>query len=65
MGGLDAIAGIMQIFSATYLPGPLLILLQQAAIPVSMVISKYMLGATYNKYQVVLIKGYALVIPAE
>jgi hypothetical protein len=27
MGGLDAMAGIMQVFSATYLPGPLLILL--------------------------------------
>ena len=27
MGGLDACAGIMQVFSATYLPGPLLILL--------------------------------------
>jgi hypothetical protein len=27
MGGLDAIAGIMQVFAATYLPGPLLILL--------------------------------------
>jgi hypothetical protein len=27
MGGLDAIAGIMQVFSATYLPGPMIILL--------------------------------------
>lgn len=27
MGGLDAIAGIMQVFAATYLPGPLIILL--------------------------------------
>jgi drug/metabolite transporter (DMT)-like permease len=51
MGGLDALAGIMQIFAATYLPGPLLILLQQAAIPVSMVISRYLLNAQYNKYQ--------------
>lgn len=41
----------MQIFSATYLPGPLLILLGQAAIPVSMVISKYLLSAKYNKFQ--------------
>lgn len=53
MGTLDAIAAIMQVFSATYLPGPLLILLQQAAIPISMVISKYMLNATYNRYQYV------------
>jgi drug/metabolite transporter (DMT)-like permease len=51
MGGLDALAGIMQIFGATYLPGPLIILLLQAAIPVSMVISKYLLKATYNTYQ--------------
>lgn len=44
-------AGILQIFSATYLPGPLLILLGQAAIPVSMIISKYLLKAQYNTYQ--------------
>lgn len=41
----------MQIFSATYLPGPLVILLSQAAIPVSMVISKYLLKAVYSRYQ--------------
>jgi drug/metabolite transporter (DMT)-like permease len=51
MGGLDAIAGIMQVFSATYLPGALLILLSQAAIPMSMIISKNMLDAKYSKYQ--------------
>jgi hypothetical protein len=27
MGGLDAIAGIMQVFAATYLPGPIIILM--------------------------------------
>ncbi len=27
MGALDAVAGIMQVFAATYLPGPLIILL--------------------------------------
>lgn len=48
MGILDGIASIMQIFSATYLPGPLLILLAQAAIPVSMGISKYLLKAKYS-----------------
>jgi hypothetical protein len=48
MGALDAIAGIMQIFGATYLPGPLIILLLQAAIPVSMVISKYLKGDKYS-----------------
>ena len=51
MGALDAMAGIMQIFGATYLPGPLIILLLQAAIPVSMVISKYLISARYNMYQ--------------
>lgn len=51
MGGLDAVAGIMQIFSATYLPGALIILLSQAAIPVSMIISSYLLKAKYNKFQ--------------
>ena len=51
MGGLDAIAGIMQVFAATYLPGPLLILLSQAAIPISMVISRYLINARYNRYQ--------------
>eukprot|EP00981_Chlorochromonas_danica_P014257 scaffold7628_cov253-Ochromonas_danica.AAC.18 len=33
MGALDALAGIMQIFGSTYLPGPMIILLLQAAIP--------------------------------
>lgn len=51
MGTLDALAGIMQVFSVTYLPGPLVILLSQAAIPVSMVISKYLLKAKYNLFQ--------------
>ena len=51
MGGLDAIAGIMQVFAATYLPGPLLILLGQAAIPMSMLISKYLLKCEYTLFQ--------------
>ena len=53
MGSLDAIAGILQTFAATYLDGPLLILLGQAAIPVSMVISRYLLGAKYTGFQYV------------
>lgn len=48
MGALDAMAGLLQIFGSTYLPGPLIILLLQAAIPVSMVISKYLVNASYN-----------------
>jgi hypothetical protein len=51
MGTLDALAGIMQIFGSTYLPGPLIILLLQAAIPVSMIISRYLVGAKYNNFQ--------------
>ena len=53
MGFLDCLAGIMQIFAATYLPGPLLILLSQMAIPVSMILSKNMMNATYQPYQYV------------
>ena len=49
MGFLDCLAGIMQIFAATYLPGPLLILLSQMAIPVSMILSKNMLGGERHK----------------
>ena len=51
MGLLDAIAGIMQIFAATYLDGPLLILLSQAAIPMSMIISAYLIKAKYSYMQ--------------
>jgi len=51
MGGLDGIAGIMQTFAATYLGGPLLILLGQSAIPISMIISKYLLKAKYTGFQ--------------
>ena len=53
MGFLDCIAGIMQIFAATYLPGSYLILLSQMAIPTSMLLSKKMLGAMYQPYQYV------------
>lgn len=51
MGFLDAIAGIMQVFAATYLPGPLLILLSQAAIPMSMIITRYLLKIKYSLFQ--------------
>jgi hypothetical protein len=51
MGALDSVAGILQVFAATYLGGSLLILLGQAAIPVSMVISKLLLNTKYSIYQ--------------
>jgi len=51
MGALDAAAGIMSIFAVTYLPGPLIILLQQSAIPVSMILSKFLLKVEYSRWQ--------------
>ena len=39
MGALDSLATTMQIYAAVYLPGPLLILLPQAAVPLSLVVS--------------------------
>ncbi|TMW62398.1 hypothetical protein Poli38472_009891 [Pythium oligandrum] len=53
MGGLDSVAGILQVFAATYLGGSLIILLGQAAIPVSMVISSALLQTRYSIYQYV------------
>lgn len=53
MGGLDSVAGILQVFAATYLGGSLIILLGQAAIPISMLISSLLLKAKYTGYQYV------------
>jgi drug/metabolite transporter (DMT)-like permease len=53
MGALDSLAGIMQVFAVTYLPGPLVILLTQAAIPINMVLCKLILKAEYNRFQYV------------
>ena len=47
MGILDCLGGLMTSFSAVYLPGPLLVLLRQAAIPVSMCFSVLFLKAKY------------------
>merc|ERR1711865_568214 len=52
MGALDGIAGLMQSFCSTYIvSGSLLILLQQSAIPISMLISAICLGSRYQKLQ--------------
>ena len=51
MGFLDSIAGIMQIFAATYLPGSLLVLLVQSAIPISMFLSRVILKEKYHGTQ--------------
>uniref|UniRef100_A0A7S2RKK2 EamA domain-containing protein n=1 Tax=Rhizochromulina marina TaxID=1034831 RepID=A0A7S2RKK2_9STRA len=69
MGFLDCIAGIMQIFAATYLPGSLLILLLQSAIPVSMALSALIMGSKYHKVQyvsaVIVCGGIILVLAPE
>lgn len=48
MGMLDCLSGIMSSFAAVYLPGPLLVLLPQAAIPVSMCFSVVFLNSKYH-----------------
>ena len=54
MGCLDGLAGIMQTFATNFiLTKPLIILLQQAAIPCSMLISKWLLAAKYKGSQYV------------
>jgi hypothetical protein len=40
MGALDSISSTLQTFAAVYVPGPLLILLPQAAIPVSLILAR-------------------------
>ena len=63
MGLLDAIAGILQVFAATYLPGGLIGLLMQAATPVSMVLSRVLLKTQYDRthYVGALIVGAGIV----
>eukprot|EP01006_Ploeotia_vitrea_P039074 TRINITY_DN66311_c4_g11_i2.p1 TRINITY_DN66311_c4_g11~~TRINITY_DN66311_c4_g11_i2.p1 ORF type:complete len:291 (-),score=134.03 TRINITY_DN66311_c4_g11_i2:7-879(-) len=54
MGLLDSLAGIMQTLSVNFLAnGSLVILLSQAAIPVSMVISRWLLKTKYRTSQFV------------
>jgi len=48
MGFLDCLSAVMQTFASIYLPGTLLVLLPQASIPLSMVLSKHMLGERYR-----------------
>ena len=52
MGVLDGAAGLMQGFATNYITKrPMIILLQQAAIPSSMLISKLLLNAKYKLSQ--------------
>jgi len=67
MGVLDGIAGVMQVFAVNYITnGGLLVLLQQAAIPISMVITKVMLKAKYKSWNylgaVVVVIGLCVVL---
>merc|ERR1711871_571139 len=52
--------------ATTFLSGPLVILLSQAAIPMSMIISRYLLKVQYNKFQyigaIVVAGGIAVVL---
>ncbi len=48
MGLLDCITCMLLTFASVYLPGSLLILLPQAAIPISMAFSKKIKGESYN-----------------
>jgi drug/metabolite transporter (DMT)-like permease len=52
MGLLDSIAGIMGIFAVNYIVNAgMIVLLQQAGIPISMIISRLLLGARYSASQ--------------
>ena len=65
MGMLDSMAGVMQTFAVLHLKsGALIVLLQQVAIPVSLVISKLLLNAKYKIYNYVgaLVVGIGLVV---
>jgi hypothetical protein len=53
MGFLDCLAGIMQVFAATYLPGSFIVLLTQSAIPISMFLSATILKTSYHRVQYV------------
>ena len=67
MGAYDSIAGIMQSFAVNYISNAgTIVLVQQSAIPISMAISVYTLGAKYSKFQytgaAVVLLGIAVVL---
>ena len=51
MGALDGLAATMQTFAAVYVPGSLLVLLPQACIPVSIMLSKSLTGERFTWIQ--------------
>lgn len=67
MGGYDSVAGIMQSFAVNYISNAgTIVLVQQSAIPISMAISVYSLGAKYSNAQysgaAVVLIGIAVVL---
>lgn len=66
MGALDCLATSMQVFASVYLPGPLIVLLPQAAIPLSIVLTRSMLKERYSWLQyfgaAVVLAGIAVIM---
>jgi drug/metabolite transporter (DMT)-like permease len=67
MGALDSVSGIMSSFAVNYVPSAsLIVLVQQSAIPITMAISKFTLGAQYTVAQytgaAIVLSGIALVL---
>ena len=66
MGALDCLATSMQVFASVYLPGPLIVLLPQAAIPLSLILTRSMLKERYSWLQymgaVVVLAGIAVIM---
>ncbi|KNC82522.1 hypothetical protein SARC_05195 [Sphaeroforma arctica JP610] len=52
MGALDSISSTMMTFATNSLDGSLVIMLQQVAIPVSMILSYFLMGAKYNRFHI-------------
>ena len=69
MGILDCMSSLMGTFASVYLPGPLLVLLPQASIPISMVLSRQLLGERYVGFQyagaLVVLMGIFFVLSPE
>ncbi len=60
MGMYDSLAGIMQVFAQNYITNAgMIVLVQQSAIPISMLISKIALNSSYTAYQY---QGAAIVL---
>ena len=71
MGGLDCVSSVMQILAVNFVPNPsTIVLLQQSAIPISMVISRLAFkGVRYDTWQVggagVVLVGIGIVLAPQ